>query len=160
MILHISEEISYKTLDLLTNSINAIKENQILEIYLTCPEGGIVDVAGAFIDLVNKNKERIKLIFYGEIFSSGMLIFLKTNCSKELLPDTRGMFHFSWQSMYITEGGKPSSPYDIFSMGEMKKSKIKTLEYLRTTKLSVKEINNIKKGKDVFFSHERLIELI
>lgn len=160
MILHLSGDIDYKTMDSLVNAMNNLKSEDNLHIYFTCPEGGLTDVGEAVIDFINKNHSRIGMTYYGEIFSAGMVIFLKTKCLKFLLPDTRGMFHFAWQEVTITEGGKPTPGYDAFSMKEMKKSKQRSLEYLKTTKLSTKEINDIKKGKDVYFPYERLLELI
>lgn len=89
-----------------------------------------------------------------------MVMFLKTECPKTLLPDTRGMYHFSWQTVNIAEGGKPTDPYDIFSLKEMKESKKRSVEYLSSTKLNDKEIKLIKQGKDVYFTYTRLQELI
>jgi hypothetical protein len=70
------------------------------------------------------------------------------------------MYHFSWQEMGISENGKPSTQYDSFSMKEMKKSKDISINFLKTTKLTEKEISLVKRGKDVYFSHERMLELI
>lgn len=159
MILHLSGELDYKMFDALVKAINESKE-EILDIYFTCPEGGIADVTQAIVDVINKYKTRINMIFYGENFSAGMYVLLKTECSKKLLPDTRGMYHFSWQIMSITEGGLPSGEYDIFSMKEMKKAKQRSIEFLQTTKFNEKEINLIKRGRDLYISHERLLELI
>lgn len=160
MILHLSGEVNYEMFNTIVKSFNSLKEDDRLYIYFSSPEGGMLDVAEALIDFVNRNQELIDILFYGENFSSGMYIFLKTECHKTILKDTRGMFHFAWQDMSISEGGKPSADYDIFSLKEMKKAKEQTINYLRTTKLSDKEINGIKKGKDIYFSHDRMKELL
>ena len=160
MILHLSGDVDYKMFDDLVSSLNRLTVDDKLSIYFTCPEGGKADVCEAIVDLINKNANHIGMTFYGEIFSSGMVIFLKTQCSKSILPDTRGMYHFAWQEMTIGEGGKPLMKYDSFSMSEMKKSKLVTLEFLKTTKLLDTEIAKIKRGEDVYFTHKRLIELI
>lgn len=159
MILHLSEEVNYAMIDNLAKSINSLTKEDILHIYFTST-GGSPDVSEAFIKIVNLHKESIVIHFYGEIFSAAMIIFMKCDCKKEVLPDTRGMYHFSWQQLTIAEGGKPTDTYDIFSLSEMKKSKLRTIEYLSTTKLTAKEITSIKKGKDVYFSYSRMIELI
>lgn len=160
MILNLSGEVNYSMLNDLVKSVNTLTVGDILHIYFTCPEGGMVDVSEALIQIINLHKEFIVMHFYGEIFSSGMMIFLKTKCDKTLLPDTRGMYHFSWQTINIAEGGKPTDPYDIFSIKEMKESKKRSLEYLSTTKLNDREIKLIKQGKDVYFTSLRLQELI
>ena len=160
MIVHLSGDVDYDMLNTLVKSINELKVDDNLHIYFTCPQGGMTDVSEAIVDFINKYADRIGMTFYGEIFSSGMIIFLKTQCTKIILPDTRGMFHFAWQEMAISEGGKPGNEYDMFSMKEMKKSRIRTLEFLKNTKLSESEISRIKKGNDVYFPYERLIQLI
>ncbi len=160
MILHLSKDVNYETFNALVKAFNALTTNDCLHIYFTCPEGGLTDVSEAIIDFINKNKDYIGMTFYGELFSSGMVIFLSTQCEKKILPFTRGMYHLAWQQMDIAENGKPSSEYDIFSMKEMRKSKEKNLSFLKTTKLSEKEINAIRKGKDVYFSYDRMLELL
>lgn len=160
MILNLAGEVNYIMLNDLVKSVNTLTVGDILHIYFTSPEGGMVDVSEALIQIINLHKESITMHFYGEIFSSGMVIFLKTECNKTLLPDTRGMYHFSWQTVNIAEGGKPTDPYDIFSIKEMKESKKRSVEYLASTKLNDKEIKLIKQGKDVYFPYSRLRELL
>ena len=160
MIINLSDDVNDAMLTPLLKAITDLKTDEKLTIYFTCPDGGFTDAAMAIIDIINSNKEVINMIYYGELFSSGMIIFLGTKCNKKILRDTRGMYHFAWQQMSINETGKPSGEYDIFSMKEMKKSKIRTLEFLSTTKLSQKEIAQIKLGKDVYFSYDRMLELI
>jgi len=160
MILHLSGEVNYAMVNDLVKAINLLPKENILHIYFTSPEGGNVDVSLALLDIIELHKERIFMHFYGEIFSSGMVIFLKASCTKNLLPDTKGMYHFSWQELMIAEGGKPTDRYDIFSLKEMKEAKNRTMEYLATTKLNSKELRLIKQGKDVYFSYTRLKELI
>jgi len=158
MILNLSGEVGYEMLNALIKAYNDIKEEE-LHIYFSSPEGGLTDVAEAIIDFIN-SRNKISLTFYGEVFSAGMVILLKTTCPKKILPDTRGMFHFSWQELTISEGGKPNGAYDIFSMKEMKESKIRTIEYLKNTKMTEKDLKGIKNGKDIFFSYSRMQELI
>ena len=160
MILNICGEVNYEMFTSLTKAYTSLVKGDILYIYFSSPEGGSTDAAEAVIDIINTNKELTSLIFYGENYSSGMHIFLKTICSKRILRDTRGMYHFSWQEMIISEGGKPSSDYDKFSLKEMKNSLIKTIAYLKTTKLTEKEIKIISKSKEMYFTYDRMLELI
>lgn len=160
MLLQLSGEVNYAMLDSLVKTLNeAKKRNEKLTIYFSS-EGGLSDVAEAIIEIVNKESERILMIFYGEVFSSGMVILLRVQCEKAILKDTRGMFHFAWQSVMINETGKPTDGYDKFSVAEMKRSKEVTLNFLKTTRLTQSEIVKIKKGEDVYFSYTRLLELI
>lgn len=159
MILNLSGEVNYNMLNELVKSYNLLNEEK-LHVYFSSPEGGFTSIAEVIVDLINLYKDQTKITFYGENFSCGMIVFLKTQCEKSILPSTVGMFHFCYQDMTISEGGKPNSEYGLFSMKEMKSSKLETLEYLKNTKLSDREIIAIKKGKDVYFSFNRMSELI
>lgn len=160
MIINLSGEVDYKMFNHLVTSFNNLKKEDNIHIYFSSPIGGYIDSTTALIDFINKNKDFIGVTFYGELFSSGMTVFLSLQCEKKILPETTGMYHFAWQSMNISETGKPNGEYDGFVIKEMKKSKIRTLEFLNTTKLSQKEIAQIKLGKDVYFSYDRMLELI
>jgi len=159
MKLHLSGEISYEMFNELIKNFNCLEGEETLHIYFTST-GGLVDVTIAMVDFINSNKDKMVITFYGELFSSGMTIFLASQCPKTILTDTRGMYHYAYQDMAINEAGKLNGDYDIFTMKEMKKSKEKTLKFLKETKLTDKEISLIRKGKDVYFSHERMLEII
>lgn len=161
MLLSLSGEINYKSTNKLIDALNKLDEkDNILKIYFSFPEGGYVDSTQAIISLINENCSKIEMIFYGELFSGGMIIFLNTKCKKTLLPNTTGMYHFAWQNMAINETGKPNGEYDCFTIKEFKESKKDTIEFLKTTKLNSKEITNINKGKDQYFSYKRMLELL
>ncbi len=93
MIVNLSGEVNYEMFDTLIKAFNGLTKDDNLHIYFSS-EGGLTDVSEAIIDFINKNKDYIGITFYGEVFSAGMTIFLKTNCNKYILPDTRGMYHF------------------------------------------------------------------
>lgn len=156
MILNLSGEMNNEMFNTLVGGLN--DADGYLSIYLSST-GGETDIALAMVDLINRYAKAIDITFYGEVYSAGMFVFLKVNCKKNLLEDARGMFHFAYQDITINEGGKPSDPEDIFLMKEMKKVRARTLDYLKSTKLNEKEFNSIKKGNDVFFSYERMLEL-
>lgn len=159
MIINLQGPVDNEMLNNLIKAFNELKED-ILHVYLNT-EGGRADTSEAIIDLINNNKERFKISFYGNVFSAGMYIFFRSLCEREILPDTIGMYHYAWQEVTIAEGGKPWSAYDAICMKEMKISKAKTLEYIKNhTSITSKEINDIKKGKDVYFSYERMKQLL
>ena len=160
MIINLSGEVNYEMFNQLIKAVSELRKEDNLHIYFTTGSGGQTDVAEGITDLVNKNKEYIGITFYGEVFSAGMVVFLKTTCQKYILPDTTGMYHYAWQQIAISEGGRATDPYGIFAMKEMKKAKIRTLEYLKTTKLIEKEIKLIKSGGDLYISYQRMLELL
>jgi ATP-dependent protease ClpP protease subunit len=160
MIISLSGEVNKDMLeDLVDAYSDRKKEDEKLVAYFTS-EGGDMDAMEAMIDFVNNHKDLVELVFYGEVFSAGMAFFLESSCPKRILPETRGMFHFCMQELTITEGGRPSAGYDAFSAKEMKKAKLRTMESIKGKGLTDKEIREINKGKDVYFSYERMLELL
>lgn len=131
-----------------------------LILYISTPEGGDTDAAEAIVHFINSHSDRIETIFYGQVFSAGMWMFLRLKCINNILPDTVGMYHFAWQDLKITEGGQGVEGFDKFSMKEMKKQKARTIEFLKTTSLTDSEVNAIKKGKDVYLSNERMLQIL
>ena len=160
MILNLCGEVNYPMLDTLVSAINNLRQGDHLLIYFSSPSGGLTHVAEAIIDIINRHSEVISLFFYGENFSSGMYILLRTKCHKTLLEDTTGMFHLASQSINIIEGGNGGDSYDSFCIAEMKKAKTRSLEIIKQFKFNAKEAALIKRGKDAYFSCERLRELI
>lgn len=158
MIVTIEGNVGPKMLSKITNALSDITKGDNLVLYFSS-EGGCADTSTAIVDVINKNKDIVSLIFYGQLFSAGMQIFLFTECYKEILEGTRGMYHFAWQSMMISEHGRPTSDYDLFSMREMKETKDENINKLKN-KLTAKEIQSISKGKDVYFSYKRMKELL
>lgn len=154
--INLSGEINYAMLETLLKAF----KGEHLHIYFSSPEGGLMDVAEAIIDFINTYKDKIEITFYGENFSAGMHIFLRTECKKKVVPSTTGMYHYSWKEITMSQKGVLVNEYDKFSFKEMKISKENDLAFLRTTKLSEKEINGIIKGKDVYFSFNRMKDII
>jgi len=160
MTVNISGKVEFEMLSDLLKAFNSTPKEETLHIYFCSPDGGDTDVAEAIINFINKNKDRIEITFYGANYSSGMVIFLKTQCVKYILPDTRGMYHFCYQQLDISEGGHPSSAHGKFSIQEMKNAKTITINYLKTLSLTKKEMRDISNGKDVYFSYSRMKDLI
>lgn len=160
MITNISGKVEYEMFDDLVKSYNSTPKDENLHIYFSSPDGGDTDVAEAITDFINRYKDRIEITFYGANYSSGMYIFLETKCVKTILPDTRGMYHLCYQQLDIAEGGHPTSAHGKFAIQEMKNVKAVTVEYLKTLSLTKKETRDIINGKDVYFSHSRMSELL
>lgn len=159
MTITLSGEIESDMLKILTKSISDLSNGEKLTIYFSS-RGGYVGVAEAMINIVNSHKDHIEMIFYGEILSAGMMIFLRTTCKRSLVKEVVGMYHFAWQSLDVSEGGNGSDEYSKFYLKWMKEQKSKTLEYIQTLPFTEKEIAEIRKGKDVYFSTERMDEIL
>lgn len=133
--------------------------NQEVVIYL-CSGGGFTWVADAVIDMINKNAERTKLVAYGQISSSAFRIFMEAQCSKEILPNTYGMFHLSVRDITLNDKKEPHSPLDKFVHNHLLDTDYSsTLQLAEKWKLTQEEIDKLNNGEDVYFPYQRLLEL-
>lgn len=160
MILTISGEINNDSLERLVKSYNDLKDKEILEIYLNS-EGGDPDFGVAMLDIINENPDRIHLVGYGKLFSAGFDLFLRARCTKDLLRGTLGMAHITSVEMADLEINKQADTEQVKAYkGWMIKDKKEKLDIYERLGFSKKELASVKKGNDVYFHFERLLELL
>lgn len=151
-------EVSDIMFEKLLNAFEKLKEGNTLKIYLNS-EGGSVYEQDAIVDFININKERVRLIGYGQLFSAAFNIFFKVECPRELIVDTIGMAHFCWTTVEIDQSGKPADDFNKFQAKEMKRTQDETVQFLKKVGLSTTEVNKIIKGKDIWISYPRMLQL-
>lgn len=148
--------------------INEDFQKEITELYSTdknvviylCSGGGFSWVADSVIDMINRNAERTKLIAYGQISSSAFRIFMEAQCSKEILPNTYGMFHLSIRGITLNDKKQPHAPLDNFINNHLLDADYNTtLQLAEKWKFTQEEIDKLQKGEDVFFPYQRLVEI-
>lgn len=160
MILKINENITDETLNKLILTYNDLKEGEDLTILLNS-NGGCVNSAEAILFLIDSNFEKTKIVGYGKLCSCAFSLFFKVKCSKSLLSGCVGMYHQSIMSVDMDE--RWQTP---FSEDKAKKeyltnySKNETYEICNLLNLTESEVLKIKKGKDVWFSCQRMIEIL
>lgn len=159
MTINISGEVNDSMVNRLIDSFNQLKDDS-LTIYFTCGEGGYTDYGEAVIHFINSNANKIRMIFYGENYSCGMIIFLRVKCEKSVLPDTVGMFHLPYLNVSVSMGGIAREAQDKFHVRESVKAAKPIIDLLKKTGLKKKEITKIEQGKDVYFSYNRMSELV
>jgi ATP-dependent protease ClpP protease subunit len=159
MITHLYSDITPEALNELINAINSLESKDFLNVYFTCPRGGDFDVARAMIDLINRNKDKIVLYCYGSLVSSGMYIYLWSECQKVILPDTRGMIHLPRMKVEIIASNTRSNSMDDFATKELDMSIDRIIDSLKGLGLTKKELKEIEEGKDVYFSYERILKI-
>lgn len=147
--------------DLLNKITEAINSDaKKITIYISS-DGGFVCVCNVLLDIINKQKERFKLIGYESLCSSGFDFFVKAECEKELLPYTLGMIHQHQRKITLNNNLKPT-----YSDGEANIIRIKKYTipddkiFIERLGLSQKELREYKKGNDVYFQHDRFLEII
>lgn len=122
--------------------------------------GGSNFFTNPIIEVLNNHKEKIKLVSSGYIYSNAFLIFFLFEGKKELLREIQGMFHYSGRDFRLTENGKLEYTQEIFELGELKKSKLFSEKFAEDLGFTDKEMKKLKSNKNVYFSKERLEELL
>lgn len=165
MTLHINQQIDKELLEVLVNAYNKLEytscnEKEHLIIYFSSP-GGENSSTSALIHLINTYKDITTLFAYNEISSNGFRLFYEVECYKEIIDDTFGMYHLSSHpGVHVYEGGTmKNNEYSHFV-----NNTLNNYNYLDNVNSLVKftkeELKNIKDNRDVYFSTERLREML
>lgn len=150
-------EINTELFDKFLKDFNRIDEDIV--IYLNS-RGGYISTQEAIVDLINRNKNRITIIGYCELYSSAFDIFFKSKCKKILIPNTTGMVHLGSIDIQINENGRPLSIGDKFQLRQLKSTKIESLNYYRDLGLNNTEVSKVARNMDVYLDYKRLVELL
>lgn len=144
-------------LNKVTEAVNSDSEK--ITIYL-CSEGGLVCICQVLLDIINKHKDRFKLIGFESLCSAGFEFFIKAECEKELLYNTLGMIHQSSRSIYLNDDLNGSNENNKAIMKRVKEyTKPNDDIFIKKLGLTPKEFNEYKKGNDVYFQYDRFLEI-
>ena len=159
MIIYLEGEVNSEMLTTLIRGLNECKAGKV-SVYLNSV-GGRVMFAEAILDIINKNKDRVVLIGFGEICSSAFDVFFNASCKKELLGAVIGMYHQSTTKVYSDERGKVQSDYDkmMLLIGKTEYRAV-TKKTCRIVGMNRKELVQITQGEDVYFSPQRMREML
>lgn len=147
--------------ELLTKVTEAVNsDSERITMYI-CSDGGWVCVCQVLLNIINKNKDRFKLIGFESLSSAGFEFFVKAECEKELLPYTLGMIHQPIRTMSLNNNLKPNHEGDKASYERVKKYTIPEDEiFIKRLALTPKELREYKKGNDVYFQYDRFLEVV
>lgn len=141
-----------------TEAVNS--DSEIITIYLNS-DGGLVCVCQVLLDMINKNKDRFKLIGFESLSSAGFEFFVKAECEKQLLPYTFGMIHQAERRFHLNNTLKPNNEGDKATFERVRKYTVPDDKiFIQRLKLNPKELREYKKGNDVYFQYDRFLELI
>ena len=129
-------------------------------IYLSS-NGGDLWLVEPILKMINDNKDRIEIIGVREISSSALSIFLGAECKKSITKNTFAIWHKPSFSFDLDDKNKPRNDFYKFKNKYIVEgfSKEFELEY-KDWGLKKSEIKKYKKGEDVYFSYERLQEIL
>lgn len=155
-IFQIKGKLDFDLLDRFTECVN--QEHEKITIYLNCT-GGSANVYEIMNDIINKNPDRFELIAMNGILSAAFMLFFKATCSKRIMMNTIGMIHQGNQEFTLNDNLKPTYTIDVAWKKRMKKEHLQGIEFVKSIGLNKKELKKYKRGDDVYFQYERLVEL-
>ena len=147
--------------ELLTKVTEAVNsDSDKITIYL-CSDGGFTCVCAVSLDIINKNKERFKIIGYERLCSAAFEFFIKAECEKELMFKTLGMIHQSSRSVYLNDNLSGANTNNKAVMERVKKyTKPNDEIFIKRLGLTQKELRAYNKGEDVYFQYDRFLEVV
>lgn len=158
MIAHINGKVDTEMLDKFIQLFNNNADEYTIYFSST---GGSLEDANVIIDLINKNANKVTLIAYFSILSAGFDIFFKTKCKKEILSTAIGMYHLGVVEIDMSVNGKVAYHSGVAQMKDNVKNQYpKALEFCKSLGFNDTELRKIKKGDDVYFIYDRLIEFM
>lgn len=159
-VLYISDMIGQEICEKFIYQFNKIPKDEEITVYINS-EGGETGHADMFVNMLSAEGHRITLIACGQICSAAFNIFYNTECSKKSIhEDTIGMIHLAYINVNLNEAGKLTTEEDRELLRVHKASRENTLQKLKSLGLTPTELNKVKKGKDVYFTTERLKQLL
>lgn len=117
--------------------------------------GGESPLATFLIEILNQNKDRIKLIAINICFSSGMSIFNQFKGKRALVSGTIGMYHYGYIAIDINETLKPDGVGEKAKMKDLKGTRIEREKEAKQI-FNKKELKKFYKQQDVYLSFERM----
>lgn len=159
MIININESISNESFNKLLNGVNSLREYENILVYFNS-EGGDVESMEAIIDLINQHYDKFELVANGKIYSAAFIIFYRVHCRKRVLPGTIGMAHYIRVGIHVNEERQGYYEADKAMLDWVEKQNEWTIALYKSLKLTKQELNLLKASREVYFSTERLNELL
>jgi ATP-dependent protease ClpP protease subunit len=159
---HLQGTVNNKMVYYLTDILNAHTiddESEVLKIIFESA-GGITTSADKIISLLNSHGKELILVGSGFIASAGFDILIKTGRRKGLLPNTNAMYHLTTIEVKINSLGNFATDADKFNSVYIKTLHQDTIATCEKAKLTESEIERILDGKDVYFTFERLSQIL
>lgn len=138
---------------------NTLEKDNDCTVYVRS-HGGFNDATAMVVDQLHRHAERTRIVFIGEVQSNGFKIFVEMCEYKttEIVAPLSGMYHLGTLEVIMNANG-PASVDD--------KEKVKYLKEVEANDLipqrcdfTESELADYREGKDVYFSHNRMMEIM
>lgn len=118
--------------------------------------GGASDLTRILVNLINSNPENFVLTSV-KIYSAAFFLFYSAKCEKQIVKNTIGCYH----KAYITNIDLDVSKEPVWAEHKclVKNLDTRDISPIPLDFMTRQEINKFKKGKDVFFTFNRMKEI-
>lgn len=135
----------------------ALNEFDKVYIYYTCAGGSGPD-ARIICDMINRNKDKIKLILSWQIASAAVDIVIDAECDISILDDVFMGIHLSTRDIDYRERLK-GDPIEVFVENDLLKVNDKLIrKYKAFFNLSAEEVKLVETGNDLFLDNDRVVD--
>jgi ATP-dependent protease ClpP protease subunit len=160
MVLYLTGEVNGNMVATLSNALNDLQQDDILVIYFASLGGSLADCL-VMVDMVNMFKDHIVIKGFDALGSAGFIFFYSATCKKVILPYTIGLAHYGYMSIDLNQGGSHiPNTLESYAYSEFIKTRDEFVAFYKSLGMTKKEISDIQKGLDVYFSTERLQALL
>jgi hypothetical protein len=121
--------------------------------------GGSKTYGSYLLRVLNENKHRITLQALGGVYSAAFDVFYFYEGPKALVRgESKGMTHYGYQTIEINEANKVVYHEGICAVVNLKYNLTRSLE-VASKIMTPQELRKFKKGDDVYFSFERMVQI-
>ena len=164
------EKIKYHLIDseinteVVTAVFDLLSEGGDHEIFLSSPGGytNLVPILARTIDNYNERPDCSAIVVFNTIAMSSafnLMFTLKPEHVRIIEEDFVGMIHFSSMGVSVNQIGKPLDTGDKARIDSMKDDHKSRVKFYKKIGINKKELKKYLKGKDVYLSTSRMLEL-
>lgn len=122
-------------------------------------DGGSIGLARTLLDMINHTDD-LTIVGTDRLYSAGLYVYTYCERPKRLVDGTRGMWHQGVYEVEINTDGKPTYISDKFNLSiHTRHHNDIILALAKKLSFTDREVKHIEKGKDVYFSYERMKEM-
>jgi hypothetical protein len=120
-----------------------------------CSRGGHAGLARFIANILNDNKDRIEIVAYSHVESSGFEILYMFEGKKTITQGTRGMIHYGYMEADVDDRGRLKTDYER-QVVEGRKSDFDWRNNMAKDVLTPAQLKRFKKGQDVVINYEQM----
>lgn len=110
------------------------------------------------LNALNENKDRVKLVAFGGVYSAAFVLFYFFEGKKAMVPGTTGMYHQSSVNLALSSRGQIDGQEDRLVQDENRRQ-YNIERGFASSFMTKSELKTFCSNRDVYFSFERMKEI-